>query len=65
MSMPDSEAKKKWMEKNTIVFSIKLMRRTEADIIEYLDANLAKGVGKGTIIKAALREYMENRKEET
>lgn len=65
MSMPDSEAKKKWMEKNTIVFSIKLMRRTEADIIEYLDANLAKGVGKGTIIKAALREYMENHKEET
>lgn len=65
MSMPDSEAKKKWMEKNTIVFSIKLMRRTEADIIEYLDANLAKGIGKGTIIKAALREYMENHKEET
>ena len=65
MSMPDSEAKKKWMEKNTIVFSVKLMRRTEADIIEYLDANLAKGVGKGTVIKAALREYMENHKEET
>lgn len=65
MSMPDSEAKKKWMEKNTIVFSIKLMRRTEADIIEYLDATLAKGVGKGTVIKAALREYMENHKEET
>jgi hypothetical protein len=63
--MPDSEAKKKWMEKNTIVFSIKLMRRTESDIIEYLDANLAKGVGKGTIIKSALREYMENHKEET
>lgn len=62
--MSDSEAKKKWMEKNTIVFSIKLMRRTEADIIEYLDANLAKGIGKGTIIKAALREYMENHKDE-
>ena len=64
MNMPMSEAKRKWEEKNTIVFSIKLMRRTEADIIDYLDKQLAKGIGKGTVLKAALREYMANHKEE-
>lgn len=60
MAMPDSEAKRKWMAKNAIVFSVKLMRRTEADIIEYLEANLSRGIGKGTVLKAALREYMAN-----
>ena len=63
MSMPDSEAKRKWMAKNSIVFSVKLMRRTEADIIEYLESNLSRGIGKGTVIKAALREYMANHSE--
>lgn len=65
MNMPSSEAQRKWMEKNTIVFSIKLMRRTEADLIEFFDAMQARGIPKGTIIKKALREYMENHKEET
>lgn len=53
------------MEKNTIVFSIKLMRRTEADLIEFFDAMQARGIPKGTIIKKALREYVKNHKEET
>ena len=64
MSMPDSEAKRKWIAKNTIVFSIKLMRRTEADIIEYLDKMAAtKGLAKATVFKMALREYMANHRE--
>ena len=65
MNMPSSEAQKRWMEKNTIVFSIKLMKRTEADLIEFFDAMQARGIPKGTIIKTALREYMKNHKEET
>ena len=58
--MPDSEAKRKWMRENTHVFSIKLMKKSEQDIITYLDAMLAQGVGKGTVFKSALREYMAN-----
>lgn len=58
--MPDSEAKKKWIAENTIVFSLKLMKKADADIIAYLDSKGAEGVKKGTVIKQALREYMKN-----
>ena len=63
MKMAESEAKKKWIKENTIIFSIKLMKRTEADIINYLEMMSNKGVRKGTIFKAALREYMKNHPE--
>lgn len=62
--MPDSEAKKKWISDNTIIFSVKLMRRTEADIIEYLGKMAERGIGRGTVFKMALREYMQNHPEE-
>lgn len=58
--MPDSEAKKKWISDNTIIFSVKLMRRTEADIIEYLGKMAERGIGRGTVLKMAIREYMQN-----
>ena len=61
--MPDSEAKRKWIKENTIIFSIKLMKKTEADIIEFLDQQMSNGIAKGTTIKTALREYMDNHKE--
>lgn len=57
--MPDSEAKKRWMKENSIIFSIKLMKRTEADLIEFLEGKV-----KGEVMKTALREYIENHKED-
>jgi len=36
MSMPESEARKKWGKENTAVFTIKLNRNTDADIIRKL-----------------------------
>ena len=62
--MPDSEAKKNWIKENTIIFSVKLMKRTEDDIISFLNSNLQKGIGRNATIKLALREYIENHKEE-
>ena len=59
MKMPESVAKARWMKENTIVFSIKLMKTTEEDLIEYLNEMLKQGIGKGTVLKAALREYMK------
>ena len=64
MKLAESEAKKKWMKENSSSFSIRLMSRTEADIIDYLDKMTQRGVGKGTILKLALREYMANHPEE-
>ena len=62
--MPDSPMKRQWMAANSIVFSVKLMRRTEPDLIEYMDKYLAKGIGRGTLVKKALREYMTTHPEE-
>lgn len=56
---PDSEAKKAWMRENTTMVTVKMVNKTDADILEYL-----QGKAKATIIKAALREYMTNHKEE-
>lgn len=51
---PESEAKKAWMRDNTTMVSVKMVNKSDADILEYL-----QGEAKATIIKAALREYME------
>lgn len=51
--MPDSEAKKKWIKDNTVFIGLKLQKKTDADILAFLD-----GKTKQTTIKAALREYM-------
>ena len=57
--MPESEAKKNWMRENTKVISIKMMNKSDHDLLEYLsDKPMA------TVIKAALREYIENHKED-
>ena len=35
--MPDSEAKKKWIKENTVFIGLKLNKRTDADILGYLE----------------------------
>ena len=63
--MVDSEAKKKWDKNNMVFVGFKLFRevkgkRNDQDIIDFLEGKV-----KGEVIKAALREYIENHKEET
>lgn len=57
MSMPDSEAKKKWMKENSKIVSFKLMLKSDSDILDYLSTRPT-----ATTIKLALREYMQNHK---
>ena len=57
MSMPDRESKKKWDAKNVRIFTVKFMRKTDQDVIAYLEDK-----NKRNIICAAIREYMENHK---
>ena len=64
MAMPDSEAKKKWVKENVLKVTFKLFREIGAkendqEIIDYLEDK-----NKSEIIKAALREYIENHKGE-
>ena len=57
--MPDSEAKKKWMKNNSTMVGVKMMNKKDADILEFLE-----GKSKATVIKAALREYIQNHSRE-
>lgn len=59
MSMPESEARKKWVKENTTFIGLKLQNSTDADILQFLE-----GKSNQTTIKLALREYIENHKEE-
>lgn len=56
--MPDSEAKKTWMKENSKQYAIKVMKRTEDDILKFLESQEKPA----TTIKMAIREYMENHK---
>lgn len=60
MSMPDSEAKKKWDAKNVRIMTIKFFRKKDQDVIDYLE-----GHNKHDVVCDAIREYMVNHKEET
>lgn len=55
MAMPDAPSKKRWDAENVRIFTVKLFRKTEQDVIEYLEPR-----NKRQIICAALREYMAN-----
>ena len=57
MEMYESEAKQKWQKENTVFIGVKLQKSTDADLIQYLDGKV-----KNAVIKAALREYIENHK---
>ena len=52
--MPDSEAKTRWMRENSKNLTVKFMNKSDKDILDFLE-----GKPKATIIKLALREYME------
>ena len=59
MEMYESEKKRKWQKENTVFIGVKLQKSTDADILKFLD-----GKQNQTTIKLALREYMENHKDE-
>ena len=59
MNMYESEAKRKWQKENTVFIGVKLQKSTDADILAFLQDKPNQ-----TTIKLALREYMENHKED-
>lgn len=54
------ESERRWKKENTTMVAIRLNKNTDSDILEYLE-----GKQNQTVIKAALREYMNNHKEES
>ena len=59
MAMPDAPSKRRWDAENVRVITFKLFRKNDEDIIDFLEGKV-----RGEVIKAALREYMANHKEE-
>lgn len=53
--MPDSKAKKKWNKENVVFVAAKLFRKTDGEVIDFLE-----GKPTSAVIKAALREYVKN-----
>ena len=57
-SKKQSQAKSDWMKENSKMFGVRVMKKTESDLYEYL-----QGKEASKVFKAALREYIENHKE--
>lgn len=51
----DSEAKRRWIKENTVFIGLKLNKRTDSDILTYL-----QGKQNQTEIKRILKEYIAN-----
>lgn len=59
MTAKESEAHKRWMRENSKIYGVRIMKNSEPDLWEFL-----QGKESSAIIKLALREYIENHKEE-
>ena len=57
--MGETEKQRAWQKENTVMVAMRLQKSTDADILQFLE-----GKQKQTVIKLALREYIENYKEE-
>lgn len=53
--MPDAPAKRRWDAENTHKITIKFQKKTDQDVIDYLD-----GKNKKDTVCEAIRYYMEH-----
>lgn len=62
----ESEAKRKWQKENTVLVGVKLQKKGDSDIVEYLESQAKKNpsFSSASAFKAALREYIINHPEE-
>lgn len=56
-SKKQSQAKADWMKENSKMYGVRVMKNTEPDLWKYLQGKQAS-----TVFKLALREYIENHK---
>lgn len=60
--MAESEAVKKWRKENTVYIPIRLQKKTDADILEYLAGAAALDIKRQTAIKYIIRAGIEYEK---
>lgn len=59
LTMPDAPSKIRWDAENVRIFTVKFMRKTDEDVIEFLEPRNKRN----TLLKA-IRYYMENHPDE-
>ena len=59
-SKKQSKAKSDWMRDNSKIVGVRIMKRSESDLYDYISAQTAKGISAATLFKLALREYIKN-----
>lgn len=59
-SKKQSQAKQNWMKENSKMFAIRVMKNTEEDLWDFLHSVEIPSA----VIKSALREYIENHRED-
>ena len=55
----DKENRKQWDKENTEFIGIRLMKSTDADIIEYIDKKTEEGETKQGVVKRCIRYAMQ------
>ena len=59
MKMPDAPSKKRWDAENTKTISVKLMRKSDQDVIDFFE-----GKNKRDTLCMIVREYIANHPDE-
>ena len=59
-SKKQSKAKNDWMKENSKIYSVRIMKKTETEMFDFVERKKANGFDAAAVFKAALREYMEN-----
>ena len=64
MSMPieskkQSQAKNDWMKENSKIYGVRVMKKSEPEMYNYIEEQCAKGVSAATLFKNTLREHMK------
>ena len=57
--MPDAPSKKRWDKENTVFMTVKFQRKSDQDVIDFLEWK-----NKRDTVCAAIRFYAEHMKEE-
>ena len=63
-SKKQSQAKSDWMKENSKIYSVRVMKKTETDMFDFVERQKSKGIDAAAVFKKALREYMENHPDE-
>lgn len=61
----ETEAHKRWAAENTVHIGMRLQKKSDRDILEFIQQTKAtnESISTQAIFKAALREYMERHKD--